>query len=78
MHRDKQLKRQIAAQIKKQEREFNRQEKMYREAADALPMALDPVFCQRVMAASKQAMAQAQKAIDLLKRAAGGGYEVYR
>ena len=75
---DKQNKRLIAAQIRKHEREYNRQEKIYNEAADALPMALDPAFCQRAMNASQQAMAAARKAIDELKKVAGGGYEINR
>lgn len=70
---DKQLKKQIAAQIRKHEREISKQEKIYNEAAGALPMALDPAFCQRAMNASQQAMADLRKAIDELKKVAGGG-----
>lgn len=69
---EKQNKRLIAAQIRKHEREFNRQEKIYNEAAGALPMALDPAFCQRAMNASQRAMADLRKAIDELKKVAGG------
>ncbi len=70
---DKQLKKQIAAQIRKHEREISKQEKIYNEAAGALPMALDPAFCQRAMNASQRAMADLRKAIDELKKVAGGG-----
>lgn len=65
-------KKRLATQIKAYERQIARQEKIYKEASSAFPMALDPAFCQRVMDASQQTMADLRKKIEGLKKIASG------
>lgn len=65
---EKRRKQYIAAQIRQHEKEIARQEKIYKEAYDALPMALDEKFCKRIMSKSQKIQAELRKQIDDLKK----------
>lgn len=65
---EKKRKAYIAKQIRERERRIARLEKIYKEAQDALPMALDENFCRRVMNESQSAQAELRKQIDDLKK----------
>lgn len=68
----KELIKRVAAQVKSMEREIAKQEKMYKEAAEALPMAIDPAFCRKIMAQCSTAMSDLREKINELKKTVGG------
>ena len=65
---EKKRKAHIAAKIRQCERQITRQEKIYKEAYDTLPMSLDEKFCRRIMDESQKKQADLRKQIDELKR----------
>lgn len=65
---EKRYKAHIAAKIRQCERQISRQEKIYEEAYNALPMALDEKFCRRIMDESQKTQADLRKQIDELKK----------
>lgn len=54
--------------IRTYKKELARQEKILKEVAGALPMALDPAFCQRVINETQQAIVYLRKEIKELER----------
>lgn len=68
----KELIKRVAARVKNMEREIAKQEKMYKEAAEALPMAIDPAFCCRIMIQCSRRKSELQGEISELKKTVEG------
>lgn len=68
----KELIKRVAARVKNMEREIAKQEKMYKEAAEALPMAIDPAFCRKIMAQCLAKKTDLQGEISELKKTVEG------
>lgn len=64
----KELIKRVAAQVKNKEREISKQEKMYKKAAEALPMAIGPAFCRRIMAQCSRRKSELLGEITELKK----------
>lgn len=68
----KELIKRVAARVKNMEREIAKQEKMYKEAAEALPMAIDPAFFRRIMIQCSRRKSELHGKISELKKTVEG------